>query len=200
MSHGKFWTWPWTEVEVNLFMDHYLRGGPAPPVVHIVEESESELVCSVDSDLPVEGLYLAYSFSDGPWSQRDWEMQLLDADPEEFHVLLPPERPLAFFVMASVKNERGYKGYFSTPFRIRRGDDSPAVITLDPLEARPEGWVLRGKRPRGVPVVIESSTDFCHWTRLMTNNAPDIEFVWPCDAGLPAGHLTFRARSWEVVR
>jgi dienelactone hydrolase len=200
LNHGRFWSWPWTEVEVNLFLDHCLRDGPAPPKVRIVEAGESELTCAVESELPVEGVYFASSADLGAWSQREWTTRLLEVDPAEFHVTLPPERPLAFFVMAAVKNERGFKGYFSTPFQIRRGGDSPDSIVVTPPVARDGEWTLAGERPRGTPVVIEGTDDFCHWVRLMTNNAPGIEFEWRMGATLPGGYRFFRARSWETVR
>jgi cephalosporin-C deacetylase-like acetyl esterase len=200
MNHGDFWRWPHTEVEVNWFLDHHLKGAPAPPRVRLLAETETRLTCAVDAAGPLEGVYLCVTTNTGPWSLRTWTRTRLEVTPARFTVTLPPERPLAAFVSVAARDARGGLGWFSTPFLFRHGADSPDHIELGPARAAPGGVRLTGRKPRGRRILVEGTADWCHWTRLATNDASGIEFETLVPLPTEADFQILRARSWDLVR
>jgi hypothetical protein len=200
--HGDFWRWPDGAVEVNWFLDHYLKDAPAPPRVRLLAETETELTCAVETSRPLDGVYLSVTPDTGPWGGRNWTQTRLDVAPgqyAEFTVALPPERPLVAFVSVAVKNASGHLGWFSIPFLFRYGADSPGRIELNPPVPEPGGLRLTGRKPRGQRILIEGAADWCRWARLVTNSAPEIEFE--TFVPLPEGtrFQILRARHWDLM-
>ena len=198
LNHGNFWRWPWGGIEVNLFLDHHLRGGPAPPLIQVIEETESNVVCAVTSDLPVVAVHFAYTTDLGPWSKRQWHEEPLAVDPARFTVSLPEARPLWAFVMVAVETRPKFNGWFSTPYFFRDYPESPSRIILDEVTLDSNHLVVRGRKPFGLRILFEKSTDLCHWEWHFSHIEPTIEF----EVTLPLGggdYRFLRARKREPM-
>lgn len=204
--HGEFWRWPDGRGETEWFFDHELKGGPAPPRVRLLEESEETLTCAVVPAGAVTGVFLNTTTDVGAWSVRHWTqnpLQVAADDLGRFGVRLPPERPLAAFVSVQATAPGGGTTWFSSPFVFRYGADSPTAVIFDDASLTPDGLHVAGRKPRGQFIRIEATTDWCRWTPLLTNRTAGVEF----EADLPSiplrgdqGWRVLRARRWELVR
>lgn len=198
INHGNFWRWPWGGGEVNLFLDHHLRGGAAPPVIQVAEESEDHVVCTVDSALPVTGIQLAYTTDLGPWTLREWHEAPVDVNPAQFSVSFPEPRPLWALVTVQVTLPDGRDAWFSTRYFFRDAEGSPGRIVLERPVPSADRFRLTGRKPFGQMVLLEASTDLCAWARLATEGSAStaFEFVVIPDVDW----RFFRVRKWELMR
>lgn len=198
INHGNFWRWPWGVNEVNLFLDHHLRDGPAPPSIEVTGESEDQVACAVESVHPVTEIRLTWTADLGPWTLREWQELPLDVDPAGFSVSLPEDRPLWALVMVRVTLPGGSNAWFSTRYFFRDTPDSPGRILLDRPVLSADVLRLTGGKPFGQRVLLEGSTALCKWVRLAADESASTGFEFVLHPDL--AWRFFRVRKWEVMQ
>jgi len=90
----------WKPVEIGLFADQYLRGGPKLPHLsgHRVKGARVEIR---SSGAPVREAALCYTHDTGPWKDRFWQTSPAEVHGRRIRATLPAQRPIVFFLNAT---------------------------------------------------------------------------------------------------
>ena len=111
LPHGHLWEFN----EVDAFIDHALRGGPALTQLGPLKVTGPNVVVAYRSDLRVKDASLHFTTDRGPWQTRQWRRVPAEVRKRDILAPLPAERPLTFFV--STTDVRGVR--VSTPYQER---------------------------------------------------------------------------------
>lgn len=90
----------WAPVEIGLFADHHLCGGPPLPSIGParLEGSESDARLCAEVSPEAGQPMLHYTEQTGAWIDRDWQSVPADVDGHRVSAALPAQRPLVAFL------------------------------------------------------------------------------------------------------
>lgn len=103
LPHGHIWTFP----EVDAFVDHALRKGPALPKPGGPQVENGLLTSVVHSSTGIKSVALCYTTNTGPWQKRQWSAVPGSIAKQRASAPLPTSRPLVAYL--AIVDERGLR-------------------------------------------------------------------------------------------
>lgn len=101
LPHGHIWTF----TDVDAFMDHTLRGGPALPRIECMVVKNGKANTSASSATTLKKAELHFTTDTGAWQKRQWQTVPASLQDSQITADLPASRPLVCFL--SVTDEQG---------------------------------------------------------------------------------------------
>ena len=189
--HGYVHTIPGADIEINRFMDHWLKGGlPLPRLGPIVREGACVSAWFI-SPLAVEYAALNYTTNLGAWNQRTWQSVPAQIADGNIRAFLPPDRPLSFF--RSLADSGG--AVVTTPIVADWGEEQEQVLHVTACLSHPNGGLeIQGPKPWAHRVVLSSTTNLCRWSDWATNDTSDTRFQFAVPAPSTDGVMFYRVR------
>lgn len=85
-------------IEINIFMDQYLKGGKALPKLSQPKLEGNLLEARMKSPVPIVNAELHYTTDTGVWKERKWQTREAKIDGDNIKVELPTERPIVYYI------------------------------------------------------------------------------------------------------
>lgn len=193
LNHGLIWEMPWSEIEVTRFIAANFQAGVPLPAIAPMQRSGNQVSSVFSSRLAVLECRLWYTTDLGPWQSRQWQSQLAEIHDGVVRASLPALQPLSYFLALTDE----WKAYVSTPIVEAGSENLPAVLRFLEISSRPGVLDIRGNKPWGHSVTLESSTNNCAWFSVATNITAGDGFTFLV-TNSPSSTLTvYRARDLD---